>query len=131
MFAFRREAVALVVIAFHFLVLEQQTQASRFQWQLLLQHLKRSRRRRLILLQIAFQNRRRARRAWSWPRLKISYKELSLNDRSGRSKLWRHHLHRSIVMRRKFLPSKMSVRRVMKRVESRICILPGEAIDRE
>ena len=51
--AFIREAVALVVLAFYFLVLELQTQVSRFQRLLLLQHLKKSRRKRLILLQIA------------------------------------------------------------------------------
>ena len=41
--AFIREAVALEVLTFYFLVLEQQTQVSRFQWLLLLQHLKKSR----------------------------------------------------------------------------------------
>ena len=66
--AFIREAVALVVLAFLFLVLELQTQVSRFQWLLLLQHLKKSRRKRFIFLQIAFQKTRRASRAWSWPR---------------------------------------------------------------
>ena len=40
--AFIREAVALVVLAFFFLVLELQTQVSRFQRLLLLQHLKKS-----------------------------------------------------------------------------------------
>ena len=43
MLAFKREAVALVVLAFYFLVLDQQTQESRLQQLLLLQHLKRSR----------------------------------------------------------------------------------------
>ena len=65
---FISEAVALVVLAFHFLVLELQTQVSRFQPPLLLQHLKKSRRKRLILLQIALRKTRRARRALSWPR---------------------------------------------------------------
>lgn len=51
--AFIKEAVALVVLAFHFLVLELQIQVSRFQRFLLLQHLKKSRRKRLILLKIA------------------------------------------------------------------------------
>ena len=51
--AFIKEAVALVVLAFHFLVLELQTQVSRFQQLSLLQHLKKSRRKRLILLKIA------------------------------------------------------------------------------
>ena len=68
MLAFKREAVALVVLAFYFLVLDQQTQESRLQQLLLLQHLKRSRRKRLILLQIALRKTRRVRRAWSWPR---------------------------------------------------------------
>ena len=67
MLAFKREAVALVVLAFYFLVLDQQTQESRLQQLLLLQHLKRSRRKRLILLQIAKRKTRRVRRAWSWP----------------------------------------------------------------
>ena len=39
---FMGEAVALVVLMFRFLVLELQTQVSRFQWLLLLQHLKKS-----------------------------------------------------------------------------------------
>ena len=46
--AFIREAVALVVLAFYFLVLELQTQVSRCQRLLLLQHLKKSRRKRFI-----------------------------------------------------------------------------------
>ena len=61
MLAFKREAVALVVLAFYFLVLDQQTQESRLQQLLLLQHLKRSRRKRLILLQIALRKTRRVR----------------------------------------------------------------------
>ena len=64
MLAFKREAVALVVLAFYFLVLDQQTQESRLQQLLLLQHLKRSRRKRLILLQIALRKTRRVRRVW-------------------------------------------------------------------
>ena len=63
--AFIREAVALVVLSFHSLVLELQTQVSRFQRLLLLQHLKKSRRKRFIFLQIALQKTRRASRAWS------------------------------------------------------------------
>ena len=61
MLEFKREAVALVVLVFYFLVLHQQTQESRFQQLLLLQHLKRSRRKRLILLQIALRKTRRVR----------------------------------------------------------------------
>ena len=50
--------MALVVLAFYFLVLDQQTQESRLQQLLLLQHLKRSRRKRLILLRIALRKTR-------------------------------------------------------------------------
>ena len=76
MLAFKREAVALVVLAFYFLVLDQQTQESRLQQLLLLQHLKRSRRKRLILLQIALRKTRRVRRAWSWPRNQFWFEAL-------------------------------------------------------
>ncbi|CAH3044738.1 unnamed protein product [Porites lobata] len=68
MLAFKREAVALVVLSSYFLVLDQQSQESRLKQLLLLQHLKRSRRKRLILLKIALRKTRRVRRAWSWPR---------------------------------------------------------------
>ena len=71
--------MALVVLAFYFLVLDQQTQESRLQQLLLLQHLntvKRSRRKRLILLQIAFRKTRRVRRAWSWPRNQFWFETL-------------------------------------------------------
>ena len=64
MLAFKREAVA------------QQTQESRLQQLLLLQHLKRSRRKRLILLQIALRKTRRVRRAWSWPRNQFWFEAL-------------------------------------------------------
>ena len=76
MLAFKREAVALVVLAFYFLVLDQQTQESRLQQLLLLQHLKRSRWKRLILLQIALRKTRRVRRAWSWPRNQFWFETL-------------------------------------------------------
>ena len=76
MLAFKREAVALVVLAFYFLVLDQQTQESRLQQLLLLQHLKRSRRKRLILLQIALRKTWRVRRAWSWPRNQFWFETL-------------------------------------------------------
>ena len=76
MLAFKREAVALVVLAFYFLVLDQQTQESRLQQLLLLQHLKRSRRKRLILLQIALRKTRRVRRAWSWSRNQFWFETL-------------------------------------------------------
>ena len=66
--AFIREAVALLVLGFYFLVLELHTQVSRFQQLLLLQHLKKSRRKWLILLQIALWKTRCVRRAWSWLR---------------------------------------------------------------
>jgi len=74
--AFMREAVALVVLAFNFLVLELQTQVSKFLRLLLLQHLKKSRRKRLILLLIALRKTRRARRAWSWPRNQYWFESL-------------------------------------------------------
>ena len=76
MLAFKREAVALVVLAFYFLVLDQQTQESRSQQLLLLQHLKTSRRKRLILLQIALPKTRRVRRTWSWPRNQFWFETL-------------------------------------------------------
>ena len=76
MLAFKREAVALVVLAFYFLALDQQTQESRLRQLLLLQHLKRSRRKRLILLQIALRKTRRVRRAWSWPRNQFWFETL-------------------------------------------------------
>jgi len=74
--AFIREAVALVVLAINFLVLELQTQVSRFQRILPLQHLKKSRRKRLILLQIVLRKTRRARRACSWPRNQYWFESL-------------------------------------------------------
>ena len=77
---FIREAVAVVVLAFHFLVLELQTQVSRFQRLLLLQHFKKSRRKRLILLQVAFRKTRRARRAWLWPRNQFWFETLLHGD---------------------------------------------------
>ena len=43
---------------------------------ILLQHLKRSRRKRLILLQIALCQTRRVRRAWSWPRNQFWFETL-------------------------------------------------------
>ena len=53
--AFIRKAVALVVLAlFFFLVLELQTQVSRFQQLSLLQHIKESRRKQLILVLIIY-----------------------------------------------------------------------------
>ena len=76
MLAFKREAVALVVLAIYFLVLDQQTQESSLQQLLLLQHLKRRRRKRLILLQIALRKTRRVRRTWSWPRNQFWFETL-------------------------------------------------------
>ena len=72
---FKREAVALVVLVFYFLVLDQQTQESRLQQLILLQYLKRSRRKRL-LLQIALHKTRRVWRAWSWPRNQLWFETL-------------------------------------------------------
>ena len=76
MLAFKREAAALVVLAFYFLVLDQQTQESTLQQLILLQHLKRSRRKRLILLQIALRKTRHVRRAWSSPRNQFWFETL-------------------------------------------------------
>ena len=74
--AFLKEAVPVVVLAFHFLFLELQTQVSRFQRLFLLQHLKKSRRKRFVFLQIALQKTRRACRAWSWPRNQFWFETL-------------------------------------------------------
>ena len=76
MLAFKREAVAPVVLAFYFLVLDQQTHESRLQQLLLLQHLKRSRRKWLILLQIGLCKTRRVSPAWSWPRNQFWFETL-------------------------------------------------------
>ena len=76
MLAFKREAVAPVVLAFYFLVLDQQTHESRLQQLLLLQHLKRSRRKWLILLQIGRCKTRRVSPAWSWPRNQFWFETL-------------------------------------------------------
>ena len=76
MLTFKREAVVLVVLAFYFLVLDHQTQESRLQQLILLQHLKRSRRKRFILLQIVLRETRRVRRAWSWPRNQLWFETL-------------------------------------------------------
>ena len=76
--AFIRKTVALIVLAFHFLVLELQTQVSRFQQLLLLQHLKKTQEVEAKLLQIALRKTRRARRAWSWPRNQFWFETLVL-----------------------------------------------------
>jgi len=81
MLPFKREAVALVVFAFYFLVLDQQTQESRLQQLLLLQHLKRSRRKRLILLEISLCKTRRVRHAWSWPRNQFWFETRSIKQK--------------------------------------------------
>ena len=61
MLASRSKVVAFVAIGFSFLIQEPQTETSRFRKMLMLQHLKRSRRKRMVLLQIALKNTRRAR----------------------------------------------------------------------
>ena len=76
MLEFKREAVALVVLVFYFLVLDQQIQESRLQQLLPLQHLKRLRRKRLILLQIALHQTGRVRRPRSWPRNQFWFETL-------------------------------------------------------
>ena len=76
----RSKAVAFVAIGFYFLIQELQTETSRFRKMLMLQHLKRSRRNRMILLQIAVKNTRRARRAWAWPRNQFWFESLLQGD---------------------------------------------------
>ena len=71
MFALSSKAVAFVIIAFYFLFVEKQTEASRFQQLLLLQHLERSRRKRMFLF-APKKNIRCTRRAWSWLEERIS-----------------------------------------------------------
>ena len=53
---------------------------SSFRKMLMLQHLKRSRRKRMVLLQIALKNTRRARRAWAWPRNQFWFESLLQGD---------------------------------------------------
>ena len=67
MVGINKKAVALIVIAFFFLILEKQVEVSRLRQLLILQHLKKVRRKWMILLQLMQQNSRRGRRAWSWP----------------------------------------------------------------
>ena len=67
MVGINKKAVALIVIAFFFLILEKQVEVSRLRQLLILQHLKKVRRKRMILLQLMQRNSRRGRRAWSWP----------------------------------------------------------------
>ena len=71
---------AFVAIAFYFLIQEPQTETSRFLKMSMLQHLKRSRRKRMVLLQIALKNTRRARRAWAWPRNQFWFESLLQGD---------------------------------------------------
>ena len=80
MLASRSKVVAFVAIAFYFLIQEPQTETSRFRKMLMLQHLKRSRRKRMVLLQIALKNTRRARRAWAWPRNQFWFESLLQGD---------------------------------------------------
>ena len=65
MLAINRKAVTLVVIVFYFLVLEHQIEALQLQQLLLVRHLKKVRRKQMVLLQIIQRNIRRARCAWS------------------------------------------------------------------
>ena len=80
MLASRSKVVAFVAIGFYFLIQESQTETSRFGKMLMLQHLKRSRRKRMVLLQIALKNTRRARRAWAWPRNQFWFESLLQGD---------------------------------------------------
>ena len=97
MLAFKREAVALVVLVFYFLVFDEQTQESRLQQLLLLQHLKRSRQKRLILLQIALRKARCVRRAFSWPRNQFWFE--TLLNRNFVEEWWKENLR---ISRRTF-----------------------------
>jgi len=65
--ASRSKVVAFVVIAFYFLIQELQTETGRFRKMLMLQHLKRSRR-------------KRDRRAWAWPRNQYWFESLLQGD---------------------------------------------------
>ena len=76
MVGINKKVVALIVIAFFFLILEKQVEASRLRQLLILQHLKKVRRKRMILLQLMQRNSRRARRAWSWPRKQFWFENL-------------------------------------------------------
>ena len=80
MLASRSKVVAFLAIGFYFLIQESQTETSRFRKMLMLQHLKRSRRKRMVLLQIALKNTRRARRAWAWPRNQFWFESLLQGD---------------------------------------------------
>ena len=80
MLASRSKVVAFVAIGFSFLIQEPQTETSRFRKMLMLQHLKRSRRKRMVLLQIALKNTRRARWAWAWPRNQFWFESLLQGD---------------------------------------------------
>ena len=76
MVGINKKAVALIVIAFFFLILEKQVEASRLRQLLIVQHLKKVRRKRMILLQHMQRNSRQARRAWSWPRNQLWFENL-------------------------------------------------------
>ena len=76
MVGINKKAVALIVIAFFFLILEKQVEASRLRKLLILQHLKKVRRKRMILLQLMQRNSGRARRGWSWPRNQFWFENL-------------------------------------------------------
>ena len=76
MVGINKKAVALIVIAFFFLILEKQVEASRLRQLLILQHLKKVRRKRMILLQLMQRNSRRAGPAWSWPRNQFWFENL-------------------------------------------------------
>ena len=67
-----------MAIAFYFLI--ARTETSRFHKLLMLQRLKRSRRKRKILIQIALKNTRRARRPWAWPRNQFWFESLLQGD---------------------------------------------------
>ena len=80
MLASRSKVVVFVAIAFYFLIQELQTETLRFRKMLMLQHLKRSRRKQMVLLEIALKNTRRARRTWAWLRNQFWFESLLQGD---------------------------------------------------
>ena len=95
MLAFKKEAVAPRV--FFSGSWSVKTKESRLQQLILLQQLKRSRRKRLILLEIALRQTRRVTRAWSWPRNQFLFETL-LNGNFVQ-KLWKENFR---ISRRTF-----------------------------
>ena len=97
MVGINKKAVALIVIAFFFLILEKQVEVSRLRQLLILQHPKKVRQKWMILLQLMQLNSRRARRAWSWPRNQFWFENLL--NRSFVEDWWRENFR---ITRRTF-----------------------------